>query len=447
MSHPKWVQNDFLKAHLSYVENTESPVIMHVWSALSAASAALGRHTWLSQGTGKMFPNMYTLLVGPPGVRKNSAINYAVNVLKECTDVKFSPDDTGGQRQGLIVAMANSEIDQIQEKGLGLDLSDIGSMVDGTTVEQIGNITLNTNKKNYDHHTLYICATEFGSFLGQGSLDMTRFLIKMWDAEDYRYKIRKATHVIKDPLLNLIGGTTSADLATLLPAEAIGQGFMSRIILVFAAHKARRLPPSKSFLDNKYKKELESVYKYLYYDHTGKMDKSSAAESKCDSIYMEDIRIADSRFIHYSERRHNHLEKIAMVLAATRKSFTISATDLHQANEILKKTEIHMADALGEYGLSPLAVARQKMIEFIQHAKGPVSDTVLWTMLRKDMRMLDFKNSLAELVSAGKIMQVKVEVEGGVSSTGFIYNEDMRDVFDILTDEEGEHNANIASAR
>ena len=436
MSQPAWLENNFIAEHLHYVEHTESPIVMQVWSAIAAAGAAMGRHAWLEQGTGKMYPNLYTLLVGPPGVRKNSAINYATDILREVTDVKFAPDDTGGQRQGLISAMANSELDQLQEKGLDIDLTDMGGMTDGTTLEDLGNITLNITKQNYDKHALFVCATEFGSFLGQGSLEMTNFLIKMWDAETYKYQLSKSRRELKGGLLNLVGGTTSSSLSTLLPAEAIGQGFMSRIILVYAAKKAKRLPPSLSYLSMEHRDALAEVYRYLFFDHIGAMKKTAEATALCNEIYMQDIRIPDTRFIHYSERRHSHLEKVAMILAATRKSFTIEAHDLHIANEILKAAELSMPDALGEYGLSPLATARQKMLEFIQHAKGPVTDTILWVMLRKDMRLLDFTNSLAELVNAKKISQVKIRLAPGQPEvTGFIYNEDLGEVLGALSGE------------
>lgn len=427
---PSWVKNPFLKKHLQYVNNTESPVIMHIWSAISAAAAAMGRHVWLEQGTGNMFPNMYILLVGPPGVRKNSAINYAVKILRESTGVKFAPDDTGGQRQGLIVALEDSESDDVSAQLGGTDLADINLLVKDDVLSSLGKVKLNLTADDPDAHALYICATEFGSFLGQGSLDMTRFLIKMWDAEDYTYKIRKEYNILKNPLLNLLGGTTAADLSTLLPPEAIGQGFMSRIILVFASQKAKRLPPSKSFLNNNLSKDLEKVYKFLFETLEGKMIMSNEAAKVSDKIYMEDIKIADTRFIHYSERRQDHLTKLAMVLAATKMSDTIAPADMEEANNILLQTERTMTDALGEYGLSPLAVARQKMVEFIQHANGPVSDNILWMMLRKDMRMLDFKNCLSELINARKILQVKTK-----QGTAFVYNEDLGGIADLLSEE------------
>lgn len=425
-------KNDFLKLHLDYVFNTESPIIMHTWGAISAAAACLGRHAYLELGIGKVYPNIFCLLVGPPGVRKNAAINYPVNLVKKYTNVKFAPDDTGGQRQGLIVALEDSEKDNIAAQLQNPDITDINLFGDVSEIDLLGNTQMEIFKDNVDTHTLFICATEFGSFLGQGSLEMTRFLNKMWDGEDYRYKIRKEHHTLKDALLNLLGGTTSADLASLLPAEAIGQGFMSRIILVHAAQRGKRIPPSKSFVKPELEDALGDVYKYLFYDHRTAMTLSRSAVKLEDEIYNADIKIPDTRFIFYAERRHSHLEKVAMVLAATNQRAEITHEDIHLANEILKETELHMPDALGEYGLSPIALARQKMIEFIQHANGPVNSDILWAVMRRDMRLMDFKNAIADLVNGHKL--IKIDTDDGVA---FVYNEDLSQVLDLLTTKEG----------
>lgn len=420
------IKNEFIKTHLKYVYHTESPIIMHVWSAISAAAAAMGRHVWLESGIKKMYANNYCLLVGPPGTRKNSAINFAVDLLRANTQVKFAPDDTGGQRQGLIVAIENSTNNKLK--------TDIDDLIQDPTnfssedLDILGTLNLNLTKEDPDKHSMFINATEFGSFLGQGSLDMTRFLIKMWDCEPYKYALKKEEMVLKNPLVNLLGGTTSSDLATLLPPEAIGQGFMSRIVLVFAANKEKSVPPSKAHKDKKYKKELEETYKYLFYDMQGAMKKSQGANDLEDKIYMQNIKLADTRFIHYSERRADHLTKLSMVLAATRKSYTIEEQDYAQANNILVETEKHMTNALGEYGLSPLAVSRQKMIEFIQHANGPVTNEILWLMMRKDMRLLDFRNAIAELINAKKIQQIDTD-----NGKAFVFNDDTSGLLQLVT--------------
>jgi len=426
MSIAPLIKNDFLKTHLKYVYNTESPLLMHIWSAIITASAAMGRHVWLDSGARRLYANNYCLLVGPPGTRKNSAINPAVKLLRENTQVKFAPDDTGGQRQGLIVAIENSTENKMK--------TDFDNLVDdpknftAADLDILGSINLNLRKDDPDKHAMFINATEFGSFLGQGNLDMTRFLIKMWDCEPYKYQIKKEEMTLKNPLVNLLGGTTSSDLATLLPPEAIGQGFMSRVILVFAPKKHKDVPPSKWYLDKKYLPKLNDVYRFLFHEMEGGMTKSQKAQELEDKIYMQNIKLADTRFIHYSERRADHLAKLAMVLAAVKKSYIIEEEDFKEANNILLETEKHMTDALGEYGLSPLAVSRQKMIEFIQHANGPVSSDILWLMMRKDMRLLDFRNSISELINAKKILQIDTS-----SGKAFVFNDNTTQLLDLIS--------------
>ena len=420
------IKNDFLKTHLQYVHNTESPILMHVWSSIICASAAMGRHVWIDSGARRLYANNYCLLVGPPGTRKNSAMNPAVALLRDNTQVKFAPDDTGGQRQGLIVAIENSTDNKMKSDYDNLVANPKEFSVQDLDI--LGGIHINTQKNDPDKHAMFINATEFGSFLGQGSLDMTRFLIKMWDCEPYKYALKKEEMILKHPLVNMLGGTTSSDLATLLPPEAIGQGFMSRIVLVFAPRKNKSVAPSKWFLDKRYINKLNDVYKFLFHEMKGGMKKSQAAMDLEDKIYGQNIKLADTRFIHYSERRADHLAKLAMVLAAVKKSYTIEEEDYKEANDILIETEKHMTDALGEYGLSPLAVSRQKMMEFIQHANGPVPNDILWLMMRKDMRLLDFRNSISELINAKKIQQIDTQ-----NGKAFIFNEDTDGLFDLIT--------------
>lgn len=424
------LKNEFLKAHLDYVEHTESPIIMHTWGALVTAGACLGRHAYLKLGIGNVFPNMFCLLVGPPGTRKNAAIKYPVDIMKQYTNVKMAPDDTGGQRQGLIAAIQNSELDNIAAQLQDPESHNINLFGDTSELDILKSVNMEVSQEDVDAHTLFICATEFGSFLGQGSLEMTRFLNKMWDGEDYKYKIRKEHYTLKNALLNLLGGTTSADLATLLPEEAIGQGFMSRIVLVYAAQRGKRIPPSKSYVKKELEDDLGRYYQHLFYDFRTEMSMSKQATDLEDEIYNQDIKIPDTRFIYYAERRHAHMEKLSIVLAATNDRAEINLADVELAHEILKETELHMPDALGEYGLSPIALSRQKMLEFIQHANGPVRDDILWAVLRRDMRLIDFKNAIADLINAKKI--IKVETDDGQA---FVYNEDLSQVLDFLVDE------------
>ncbi len=413
--------NRFLRSHLAYTDNTESPKLMHIWSAIASASACMGRHVWLDFGIGTVYPNMYILLVGPPGTRKNTAINFATKLIRDVTSVRFAPDDTAGQRQGLIAAIEGSTDDSLQDEALQkLDIDDVLSVI-----ESIGNTQVALTGS--DRHTIFVLATEFGSFMGQNNLDLTRFLCKLFDGEDYKYQLKKESMNLKEPLLSLIGGTTPTDMSLILPPEAMGQGFMSRIILVYGAKKEKHVPPSQASLDTSQVAYLQETYGWLNSELKGEMIISQAASDLLDSVYAKPVKINDNRFMYYCERRQSHLMKLAMILCGCEKQRVLQTAHVREADYILAMTEQLMPEALGEYGLSPLATARQKLVEFVQYAGQPVSANVLWTVMRNDMKLVDFHNSMSALCNAKKLMEVTTS-EG----RAYVYRDNMQSALQAL---------------
>lgn len=415
------LRSEFLRAHLRYVESSEPPRLFHVWAALACISACMGRHLYLDTGIGKVFGNMYVLLVGPPGTRKNTAIKFSTALMQDAADVRMAPDDTGGQRQGLITALLEDETDED-----GADIAEVTDVTELVNALETAKVRLN----GVDRHVMFVKATEFGSFIGQNSLDLTRFLIKMWDGEDYKYQLRNNVYRIPDPLLSLVGGTTPTDIATLLPAEAIGQGFMSRCVLVYAPHKEKEVPPSQARLQASLEEDLSTVYQHVWYNMHGSMTVAKSATEIMDHLYLYETRMQDTRFIYYTERRQTHLLKLAMALAAARQSMIIDEDDVTEAHEILKVTEARMPDALGEYGLSPVAVAKQKMLEYLRYARDPISERVLWAVMQRDMRLVDFKNSISALINAGKIIPVDT-----AHGTAYVYKDSMAHKLEQLPDD------------
>lgn len=393
-----WLENEFLRTYLDYVGNTEPPQIMHLWSAISAAGACMARHAYLNFGFSALHANDYILLVGPPGVRKSTAINIAKRLLKN-TAVRLAPDDTGGQRQGLISAMDNQVSGDKDVEALVAEAAD--AALDIEKLKQL-NITVNAA----DAHTLYVCASEFQSFIGTNSLDLITFLTKMWDGEDYRYKLKASSMVLENPLLNLIGGITPTTLANCVPEEAIGQGFTSRMIFVFAPNKYKFV--ARPSLKTEYESYLMETYSFISHHMHGEMEESKEAAALFDKIYMaNNVQVQDPRFIYYIERRHTHLVKLSMVFAALRKSMIIDPVDVRQAHMLLSITERDMPDALGQHGLSPIAAAKHKMLEFLQMAKEPIPMGVMYALMQRDMKRLDFQSAIADLVNAGKVAQIQ----------------------------------------
>jgi hypothetical protein len=76
--------SDYLNDYLLMVEETESPRIFHIWSALGAVSMALGSSAVsLPFGFSEMFANQYIIFIGTPGTRKTTAMNIAQRLLRQ----------------------------------------------------------------------------------------------------------------------------------------------------------------------------------------------------------------------------------------------------------------------------------------------------------------------------------------------------------------------------
>lgn len=396
------LKNEFLKMYLEYVEDTESPRIMHIWSILACVSAALGRRNYLPFGIGPIYPNMYVLLVGPPGVRKSTALQIASKFVKLNTQVKFAPDDTAGQRQGLISALTQKDLTDEENFQKQLD-KDYNFTVEGLTKEVLGNLEINVNPQ--DINTMFISASEFSTFSGINNLDLLNFLGKLWDGEDYQYTLRKESDIIKAPLLNLLGCSTATTIAKTFPEAAIGQGFMSRIILVHDSVKYKKVPRPKR-LPSSIADQISAVFNTIYFSFSGEFKESTEAAVYLETLYEKTSHIEDHRFIYYIERRQSHLVKVAMNLAACRLSQIIELQDVKDADLLLKYTELAMPDALGEYGLAPLAAVKQKLVEFLTRAKEPITSATLWAMMHRELPQKDFNGVLSDLVNANKVRVV-----------------------------------------
>lgn len=392
----------FLKDYLDYVEDTEPPRIFHVFSAISGVGAALGRRCWLPFGIGEIFPNNYILLVGPPATRKSTAVGIIKSLLKEGTNIKFGPNDTAGQRQGVISAMAGDirNPDELKEDSALQQI--MNNLQDPDLMGQISTI----EGHPADAHAIYICASEFASFIGVHSREMISFLTKMWDGEDHEYKLKNELVWLSTPLLSILGGTTPTLIAECLPTTAIGGGFTSRNLLVYANKKYKNIPFPTNPPEKK-RANLLNTLKMISEQLEGPFSIEPCAESALEQLYGYQVKIQDPRFVYYIERRFTHLIKICMAMAAMRGSMTIEIQDVEQAQLILSTSEDFMVDALGEYGLSALSLAKQKMLEFIEHSSpAPVPRATLMAVMQRDMKQVDLFNSLIDLCNANKIAEI-----------------------------------------
>lgn len=405
---------EFLNDYMEMVEDTESPRLFHLWAGISGISAALGRRCWLPFGPMTVYPNQFITLVGTPGTRKSTAMNIMKRNLRKSTGVRFAPVDTAGQRQGLVEAMRGKN--DSAEFLDNVELAAAETSLAGLTLDQIARVSNvadsgNEDDSEYDEargfvsgadkHHIMVTATELSRFIGQNNFQMLDFLGTMWDGEDYEYQTKAGVTLLKNPLINLLSCTTPTSLNVAMPPAAGGQGFLSRMILVYGSRKYREVAtPTEP--DPEVTLKVRGQFNRTYLELAGEFVESAAALVFRESIYGWKLEINDPRFGYYHERRQDHLIKLGMALAATRTSQTIEKEDYEAAHKILRATERGMPDALGEFGMNPLAALKQNMLEYVR-SRGAVKVEDLRAVFHRDSRATDFMEAVNDLAKLNQV--------------------------------------------
>lgn len=410
---------EFLNDYMEMVEDTESPRLFHLWSAISGISACLGRRCWMPFGPMTMFPNQFVSLVGTPGTRKSTAMNIMKRQLRKSTGVRFAPVDTAGMRQGLVEAMRgkndseeyidNVELAAAEDSLAGLTLDVVARITNVRDTDEVDNDEHGEARgfiSGADKHHIMVTATELSRFIGQNNFQMLDFLGTMWDGEDYEYQTKAGLTVLRDPLINLLSCTTPTSLNVAMPPAAGGQGFLSRVILVYGSRKYKEVP-TPSDPDPEIVLKVKGQFNRTYLELAGVFDESKDANVFRESIYGWKLEINDPRFGYYHERRQDHLMKLGMALAATRTSQTIEKEDYEAAHRILRATERGMPDALGEFGMNPLAALKQNMLEYIR-SRGVVKVEDLRAVFHRDSRATDFMEAVNDLAKLNQVAMAQV---------------------------------------
>lgn len=370
-----------------YVANTESPLIYHRWCLISMVSALLGRNFYYPLGHFITYPNQFCMLIGQPATRKSSAIKIAKKLLRTTSFDKIAEGKT--TKEKFLMDLHGAE-----DVAEGMGLTGLAALMDSSDDDC--------------PHEMYIAADEFTNFSGAGNYEFFSLLGELWDCPDHlpvRTKNSKS-FTIKQPVVNLIAGNTHAGFAAAFPPDIMGQGFLSRMILIFAAPTGIRITkpsaPSQQ-LSNELTKHLSSLRLKVH----GAATTTPEADEALDYLYQNQEALEDSRLAHYSSRRFDHLLKLCLVNAAMRLSTEISEEDVVLANTILSYTETMMPRALGEFGKSKHSEVTAKILEMLAGAVEPQTIHTIWKHVSTDLeKFQQLPDIITGLVQADKLQRV-----------------------------------------
>lgn len=341
--------SNWLDAYLEYTLNTESPTSYHTWCGLGVIAGALQRKVYLRWGHEVIYPNLYTVLIGPSGrTRKGTALGIAKSILKQVTTVTVAPESSSGKQSTILVM-----------KRAGLDFVDP------------------TDSKTKRHCSVTAFSEELSVFLGQGDIAYLSSLTDWYDSkDDWEYEtVGRGKDSIKGVCLNLVGGTAPDWIQSMIPHEAVGGGFTSRVIFIVEEAK-RKIVPEHTLtvreleLQEMLVRDLERVSKMA-----GSYLMSREAKDLYVNWYIQQNQrteagmpaVDDPRFAGYNERRSTHLRKLLMISSAARDDdLIIKEEDFNRSVKLLEGAEKNMHKTFGGFGKSKTSDATETIKDYIE---------------------------------------------------------------------------------
>jgi len=350
------ILKDWITSYLDFVENTEPSLLYKEWTAISVVAAALQRKCSLPWGHITFYPNMYIILVGPPGSRKNTAMEPGHELLRDA-NIRLAAEAV--TRAGLVKELDGAMQAELGDRGVEL------------------------------HASLTVFSEELSVFFGYDERQMISDLRDWYDCKKVWKNVTKDSGVndITGVWLNLIGGTTPSLLQG-MPSDIIGGGLARRIVFVSAQKKGKSCPaPFLTQEDHKLRDDLLRDLKEI----TLLSGEFKWTEEFLDTyiswyckIDEEPSITADPRFAGYLSCRPMHLMKLCMILGASKDdSMVISQEVFDRALSTLERVESVMFDTFEGFGKSELSEITASVMKTVAVAQV-VTFTELLNMYKFD---------------------------------------------------------------
>lgn len=337
---------DWIRTYIQHTKKHEAPELFHLWCAVAAIAAALERKVWTRLMLEKLYPNMYIILVAPPGrCRKNSAISVASKLVGQLKGVSLCSEKI--TPEALIHSLSRSES------------------------------SYHIDTRLYTHSSLTSVAKELDTFFSCNPEGMLELLTDIFDSQSHdhwTYETKTSgTDEIRGVWFNLLAGTTPSFFAKPIIRAGIGGGFTSRCIFVYQDKRRGRSLECDNSLESELADGLAKIHKMQ-----GEFRKTTEAKKFFDDWYLplpDEIPTIEALMPYY-ERKHAHVLKLAMIIAASHGCASIQTIDIEEALRMLEMTEIYMPmvyRGVGGTGRDFTAFDIERVLVQIENSRQPLS--------------------------------------------------------------------------
>jgi hypothetical protein len=373
--------SEFLSSYIQYTSGGECPIVFRRWSAITGIAALLERNIHVPHGHSEIYPNMYCMLLGNSGSRKSTAIKVMKQLMVDVGYSTMSAEKTSKEK--FLADLSGSESEDILDKNIF-----------GDSAHEIS--------------PMFIPADEANDFFGINNMEFLSLLGSLWDWNgkyENRIKTGKSDY-INNPTITILAGNTAQNFSIAFPPAILGQGFFSRLLLIYGEYSGIKIRNPK-IPCVKERTEILNMLLAIKSYHYGRISYTAGADSLLDSIYEKQVSISDPRFDSYNTRRLTHLLKLCMIVSAMKLEKTITESSVLEANTYLSYSESLMPKALGEFGKAKSSDSTHKVSELIQNARLPITLQDIWRLMSTEFEApKDLTAVLQKLLFSGKIQSV-----------------------------------------
>lgn len=328
---------------------------------------------------GVIYPNLFVILCGPPGLGKSQAIAPMRDML-------------AALGKNLVLAPARTS----PEKFIQL-------MCKSTRMLPL------ENNPYFTQSALAVFMSEFGTFLRPDDKNFMTILTDLYDcAKTWTYAtLARDEERIENVYLTMLGGITPKALADNFGSIAFGMGFTARLNIIYSDdYKSPKLFIENSDPDySPFQQDLAEMHK-LSGEYT--FDPQAAHELQTWVDAGMPPAPTDGRLAEYNPRRWLHLVKLAMICAACEwNQLRILPRHLAQAKAILLEAETVLPHAIEYFGANQMMEAVRTIYSWLKaefkKTSKPIPERALKFKLLKDVGPQYINQFIQELVSSGYV--------------------------------------------
>jgi len=419
-----------------YMKDFISPQSFVDFSFYYMIGAALQRRVWTGPEHSPLYPNMYIILVGEPGIGKGLVVKQIAEILRHHklenphklnTEPDLSTPEKANEYATKVAdynKAPKSDIDQPLLIPVAADASTYEALV-----RKSSQSTRRINYPKWDeklqkhtsgiyvHSSLCFCLEEISSLFRKKTEDLVNYLLHAFDCGDYEYEtIGRGTDKVRKCCLSFFGGTTPSFMQSTFNDKLLNEGFSSRTIFIVA--NANR--HNKLFIPQLSPEQVEARNDII--THIGKLTKLYGhCKLEPDAVkFMEhwwEVEHQTRRpntslkLASYYARKNIHALKLATAVhfgedaemdGSGRPKNMITVAECQVALAMLAQVEQTMHFALGFDSQNPLSAPSKKIKEYVTKT-GPYCFNELFIEFNQLVRKSELEEILVYLTTTSQL--------------------------------------------